>query len=168
MKFLSIQEYFYKLNTIGFILLLLPMVAFIFLYYGLIYYIPPLPSSQSIFLVMEIAIAISFIALTTVYWACRVRMGRLSKLIELARKMDGYYSITLLRMGTYGGCSLLMAAGFFATGESWFTALFIVIALGMVLQWPSRPKFCRQFGLRGGERDMIMNNRNFFQKNRRG
>ncbi len=167
MKFLSIKEYFYKLNTIGFILLLPPLLVFIFLYYWLEYHPPLMAYYESKFMLLQMAIIASLLILTGVYWAGRVRMNRLRKLIELARKMDGYYAFMLLKMAWYCTCSLLMAAGFFLTGESWYTAGFIIIDVSIVFQWPSRARFCRTFELRGGERDMIMNNRDFFKKNKR-
>lgn len=167
MKFLSIREYFYKLNTIGFILLLPPMAVFIFLYYWLGSNTPVMAFSQSSSMLMQIAIGASMVGLTGVHWTLHLKLIRLRRHIELARKMDGYYSMTILRMAGYCSCSLLMAAGFFLTGESWYTGLFILIALGMVLQWPSRQRFCRLFHLRGGERDMIMNNRDFFKRAKR-
>ncbi len=167
MKFLSIKEYFYKLNTIGFILLLLPLLVFIFLYYWLEYHRPLMAYYESKFTLLQVAIIASLLILTGVYWVGRIRMNRLRKLIELARKMDGYYAITLLKMAGYCGCSLLMATGFFLTGDSWYTATFIIIAVSMAFQWPSRARFCRTFDLRGGERDMIMNNRDFFKKIKR-
>ena len=159
MKFLSIREYFYKLNTIGFILLLPPMAVFIFLYYWLGSNTPVMAFSQSSSMLMQIAIGASMVGLTGVHWTLHLKLIRLRRHIELARKMDGYYSMTILRMAGYCSCSLLMAAGFFLTGELWFTGLFILITFGIVLQWPSRLRFCRLFDLRGGERDMIMNNR---------
>ena len=152
MKFLSIKEYFYKLNTIGFILLLPPLLALIFLYYWFEYHPPLMTNSESKFVLLQIAIVASLLILTSVYWVGRIRMNRLRKLIELARKMDGYHALTLLKMAGYCACSLLMATGFLLTGDSWFTALSIIIAVWIAFQWPSRVRFCTQFDLRGGER----------------
>ena len=168
MKFLSIKEYFYKLNTIGFILLLLPLLVFIFLYYWLTFHSPRMANTQSKFMLVEIVLVASLLTLTSVHLAWYFKMKRTRKLLELARKMDGYYSFTFMKMIGYCGCSLIMSAGFYLTGDSWFTTVFMMIAFGIAFQWPSRRRFCRQFHLRGGERDMIMNNRDFFKKYKRG
>ncbi len=75
---------------------------------------------------------------------------------ELAKKMDGYYVLTLLKMLVYSGYSLIMAAGFFLTGSDWFTGLFILMSLVLGLQWPTPSAFCKYFTLRNDEREMIM------------
>ncbi len=156
MKFLSIKEYFYKLNTIGFILLLLPLLAFIFLYLWMLKNAAMLPDPETESTLLIVSIIIFFVDLTTVNLLWRMRLKRLNALIELAKKMDGYYTLTILKMAVYCGYSLMMAAGFFLTGSAWFTGLFILTSVLLVLQWPSPSSFCKYYTLRNDERDMIM------------
>ncbi len=167
MKFRSIKEYFYKLNTIGFILLLLPLVAFIYLYYQPIDRRPIITELQSEIILLSALTIIFLIDLTIVHWVWSAKIQRLQTLSELARKMDGYFSLALFKMASYCGCSLLMAAGFFLTGNSLFTVLFLIIVITLTFQWPSSTSFCRHFDLRGSERDMILNNRDLYQKKKR-
>lgn len=158
MKFLSIKEFFYKLNTLGFILLLAPMLAFIFLYYkpG---YSEPLITDPVIVVSVLAALLIFFVAdLTIVRWIWRSRMKRLKALMELSRKMDGYYDLVMLKLGSYSTCSLMLAAGFYLTGNPGFTVIFLLVAVVILIEWPSPSAFCRHFELEGNERDMVMKN----------
>ena len=167
MKFQSIKEYFYKLTTIGFILLLLPLVVFIFLYYYLGNQEQAITDQQSEILLLSALVIIFLITLTIVHWLYNVRVRRLKKRSELAMKMDGFYSLTFLKLSTYCACGLIASVGFYLTANSMFTGLFILIAIAAVIQWPSPSSFCRRMDLRGAERDMVLNNRDLYQKNKR-
>lgn len=167
MKFQSIKEYFYKLTTIGFILLLLPLVVFIFLYYYLNQKEPVIMDRQTEVILLCSIVIIFLIALTSVHWLYNQRVKRLKKLLELARKMEGFFSLTFLKLSTYCTCGLIASVGFYLTANSMFTGLFILIAIAAVIQWPSPSSFCRRMDLRGSERDMVLNNRDIYQKNKR-
>ncbi len=167
MKFQSIKEYFYKLTTIGFILLLLPLVVFIFLYYYLGNQEQAITDQQSEILLLSALVIIFLIILTIVHWLYNVRIRSLKKRIELAMKMDGFYSLTFLKLSTYCTCGLIASVGFYLTANSMFTGLFILIAIAAVIQWPSPSSFCRRMDIRGAERDMVLNNRDLYQKNKR-
>jgi hypothetical protein len=167
MKFHSIKEYFYKLTTIGFILLLPPFSAFIFLYNYMLTHRPVYPGQRVAAILLAIGSVIFLLALTIVHWVYFERLKRLKKIIELAGKMDGYYSITFMRMCTYCACELLTAVGFYLTASPLFTGMFVLVAATGVLQWPSPSAFCRTLKLRGAERDMIMHGRDLMQKKRR-
>jgi hypothetical protein len=167
MKFQSIKEYFYKLTTIGFILLLPPFFAFFFLYNYMLTHRPVYPGQRVETILLSIGSVIFLIALTTVHWVYYDRLRRLKKLIELARKMDGYFSITFMRMIVYCASGMLAAVGFYLTASPYFTGMFALeVAIG-VLQWPSPSAFCRTLKLRGAERDMIIHGRDILQKKKR-
>lgn len=166
MEFLSIKEYFYKLNTIGFILLLLPIGLFIFLYFHLISHPPIITDKSHVLTIAGFMLAAFLIALTIVHWVFTAKIRRLKRSLELANKMDGFFRVTLIRMAVYSCCSLVMAAGFFLTGNAGFTAMFILLLLLTSFQWPSPASFCRHLGLGHIERDMIMNNRDLYQRNK--
>lgn len=159
MNFFSIKEYFYKLNTISFILLLLPMVAFIFLYYRSIQSQPLITQEPEMIMTLEAVGILFLIDLTIVHWLWKGRMKKLKSRIELADRMEGYFWFTLLKMASYCGCSLLMATGFFLTANSYFTGLFALVMITILFQWPTPSSFCRQLDLRGSERDMVIHNR---------
>jgi hypothetical protein len=164
MKFLSVKEYFYKLNTIGFIVLLLPTTAFAFLHYRSLSVGAPMADIIGVTTNLTAIAIITTADLTIVHLWWALRMKRLRSLIEIARKMDGYYSLTVTKMLVYCFTGMMMAVGFFLTANDWFSGLFVLLALSLVAQWPSRSSFCSQFQLRSDERAMIMENVDFYQK----
>ncbi|MEJ0057572.1 MAG: hypothetical protein WDN75_19165 [Bacteroidota bacterium] len=115
-----------------------------------------MPEPETETMLLTVAIVIFFIDLTSVHLWWKIRRKQLETLPELAKKMDGYYVLTLLKMLVYSGYSLIMAAGFFLTGSDWFTGLFILMSLVLGLQWPTPSAFCKYFTLRNDEREMIM------------
>jgi hypothetical protein len=167
MNFLSIKEYFYKLNTIGFILLLLPIGLFIFLYFNQITHPPTVDDKSHILILGEVAAVIVLLVLTTVHWLWNARIKRLRKVIELAVRMDRYFLLTLMKLVAYSGCSFLAAWGFFLTGHQGFTALFVLLLMTIALQWPSPASFCRHLRLGHIERDMVMKNQDLFHRNQK-
>jgi hypothetical protein len=167
MKFQSVKEYFYKLNTIGFILLLVPLVVFIFLYY--------LPTDRAILikdwrvdvLLLGMFSLVFILDLTIVQWLWKEKIRKLTKVIELASKMDGYFMASIRRLASYSVCSLLMALGFFLTADQLFTGLFLIVAGFMFLHRPSRNSFCATLNIRGTERDMIRLDLDLYTKNKK-
>jgi hypothetical protein len=164
MKFLSVKEYFYKLNTIGFIVLLLPMGAFAFLYYRSLSTWPPMAEPNGIVtnLVAALVIVTADLTIVHLWWIFKIR--RLRSLIEISRKMDGYFSMMVTKMIVYCFTCFIAAVGFFLTGSEWFSGLFVTLELAVIFQWPSRRSFCSQLALRNDEKAMIMENVEFYQK----
>ncbi len=167
MKFQSIKEYFYKLNTIGFILLLMPMVVFIYLYYLPVERELWVPEREQSWALLAIFLAVYLVGLTVVNWWFREKIRNMTKVIELARKMDKYSAASIRRMITYCGFSMLMALGFFLTSDSLFTAAFLFIGLVMIFHWPSRNSFCRRLDLQGAERDMVLHDLDLIKRKKR-
>jgi hypothetical protein len=156
MKFLSINEFFYKLNTIGFILLLLPLVTFIFLFlrteHGPFYFTEPDGVKG-----LVIGASVIFLAiLTIVHLRKKTKVRELKSLIELSRKMDGYGEIFFFRMYLYSFTSFLSVLGFFLTGSSYFTSLLLLIVVVSAGQWPFRSSFCKLLELNRNETEMVL------------
>src|SRR6185436_8241317 len=166
MKFLSIKEFFYKLNTIGFTLLLVPILAFIFLYYMPMQSDPIITDPATVVTILGAIVFFFVVDLTVVRWIWGARMRKLRMLLELAAKMDGYYRLVLLRKGSYCGFSLLLAIGFYLTANPGFTIMLLLIVVVSFLEWPSPTAFCRQFELDGNERDMVLKNLDMKAKKR--
>jgi hypothetical protein len=164
MKFLSVKEYFYKLNTIGFIVLLLPTGVFAFLYYRSLSTWPPMadPNGVATNLVAAILIMIADLTIVHLWWAFKIK--RLQTKIEISRKMEGYFSMTVTKMMVYCFTCFITAIGFFLTGSEWFSGFFLLLQVALLFQWPSRASFCAQFSLRNDEKAMIMQNVDFYQK----
>ncbi|MDZ4716288.1 MAG: hypothetical protein SH819_12555 [Cytophagales bacterium] len=159
MIFFSIKEFFYKLNTIGFILLLLPLVVFVFLYLQVGTQIPVITDdgeTTTLFLILNLVL-VSDLTIVHFWWRARIR--RIKGVPELANKMDGYFFLVVVRGGAYAFVSLLMAAGFYLTESIYFTGEFILLMILITMLWPTPASFSKQLGLRGSEHDMVLNNR---------
>lgn len=168
MKFLSIKEFFYKLNTIGFILLLLPLLAFIFLYYVPATTPEPAITGEDRINSLASGLVITFILdLTIVHWVRIIRVRRLNKLIEISKKMDGYAGIFLFRALNYSLFSLLAALGYYLTEEFVFAGIFFFIMILTLAQWPSRTAFCRVIDVNANEKKMIMTNGDTITRSRK-
>lgn len=164
MIFFSIREFFYKLNTIGFILLLLPLIVFVYLYLHAIETDPTIMEEGDRTMLLVLFIFVLLIDLTIVHLLWILRIKKLKGFLELSKKMDGYFVLVLVRSVAYSLACLMMGIGFFLTESIYFTGLFILIILLLMLQWPSAFKFSNQLDLRGSERDMVLNNRDLVRR----
>lgn len=108
--------------------------------------------------------AVVIVDLTIVHWLWWVKMNRLKRLPELARKMDGYFRMVIVKNAAYALSALMMALGFFMTESMYFTGMFLLLALTLIMQWPRPASFCDHLGLRGSERDLVINNRDLYRK----
>ena len=159
MNFFSIKEFFYKLNTIGFILLLLPLVVFVLLYTRSIEPGMDADREAQAYSLLGTFIGIIVLLLTIVHWLIQIRLRKMRSFLELAKKMDEYFVLMIVRSSTYTAGLLLLALGFHLTTSMVFTGTFLAIILVVIVQWPRPVVFCRQLDLRGSERDMVLHNR---------
>ena len=157
MNFSSIREYFYKLNSRCYIFVLVPLAAFIFIYF----YreerkaLPPIQDAWIGQIILIGACLITLINLTTVHWLSRKRLRTYALLVGLGNKLDKYYEIILLRFNASCITALLMAVGALLTENENFGFCFIIILLWMALQWPTSRKACRELELKGDEYEMV-------------
>jgi len=142
----------------------LPITTFIFLKWMTSQVDPAIEDAQNVKTLLIIAFLVLIIDLTTVHWLYKLKKEKLKNLIEIARKMDGFYTLTLMKLGSYCGTCLIMAFGFYLTHNHFFTGLFGILTLLIVIQWPTSSLFCRQFNLKGNDRDMIMKSGDMIKK----
>lgn len=164
MKFFSLKEYFYKINTIGFILLLLPVIVFLYLHAAVLKSFPVIDQQAQQYTVLVSTLVFVTVALTFVnaYWRMRIR--RLRSEPELAKKMDGYFILVVLRNGTYALALLVLGAGYYYTHLIYLFGIFIVVVLLLIAQWPGPARFCMAFQLKGSERDLVLHNEDLPRK----
>jgi hypothetical protein len=157
MNFSSIKEYFYKLNSRCYILILIPLASFIFIYFY--------TQSKDSFLIIQNELlvqiivyglcAIAVVNLTTVHWLAWRRMKIYKTEIGLGHKLDRYYEVILLKYGAGCTSSLLMAIGAVLTQNELFGYFFMIILIWMALQWPTSKKACKALALKGDEYKMV-------------
>ncbi|MBL7847211.1 MAG: hypothetical protein JNL40_07070 [Cyclobacteriaceae bacterium] len=166
MNFLSIKEFFYKLNTIGFILLLLPVIVFLYLHIAALKSIPMIIDERQHDVLLIIGCVFVAVALTTVNLFWRSRIRQLKVLGELSRKMDGYFVLVVVRQGVYAAGLLLLAGGYYLTHSIYFSGVYMVVVLALIAQWPGPARFCMTFELRGPEKDLVLHNQDLPRKSR--
>jgi len=164
MKFFSLKEFFYKLNTIGFILLLLPVIVFLYLNAAVLKSFPVVDQTAQQYAMLGVVLMLLTLALTTVnlYW--RIRIRKLRAQTELSKKMDGYFILVALRNGTYAMALLVLGASYYYTHLIYFFGLFMVVVLLLIAQWPGPARFCMAFHLKGPERDLVLHNEDLPRK----
>lgn len=167
MHFLSVKEFFYKVNTIGFILLLLPVIVFLLVHVAALKSFPTIiDARQTNMLLVTTCTAVAFV-LTIVKFFWHSRMKLLKAKGELSKKMEGYFVLVAVRNGSYSAALLLLSAGYYVTHSIYFSGAYLVVLLVLLAQWPGPARFCQEFELRSDERDMILHNQDLVVKKKK-
>lgn len=167
MHFLSVKEFFYKVNTIGFILLLLPVIVFLLVHVAALKSFPTIiEARQTNVLLISTCTTVAF-ALTIVKFFWHSRIKYLKPKGELSKKMEGYFVLVAVRNGAYSAALLLLSAGYYFTHSIYFSGAYLVVLLILLAQWPGPVRFCQEFALRGDERDLILHNQDLVEKKRK-
>jgi hypothetical protein len=150
MNFITIGQYFNKLQIVFFILLILPLLVFIAIHF---LNIEPLREASP-----EILTLIPFLALLEWFLAIVI----FNKKIKSARNQQGlgaklakYFNITIVRNSFLASSGLMLAAGYLITHNDAFTGLYVVNVILTLFFWPSGPRVAGELMLKGDERDMV-------------
>lgn len=156
MNFISIHQYFNKLQIVFLVLLIIPLLAFIALYF-----LTPeslLAPRMELYLIVSFAAAVDWILAMKIFDK-KIKSVRNEQ--GLGAKLDKYFYITIVRYSFLSSSGLILAAGFFLTQGGLFTALYLVNLIGVVLLWPTGPRIARELILRGDEREMVYFKKDF-------
>jgi hypothetical protein len=158
MKFSSIKEFFYKLQSMCYAFLLLPLGLLIALYAVPQQLITPfwIEDTATISLLRILLPVIALIELTTVHWVIRTKLKTISTLPSLGDRLDKYVPLAFMRTLSAVFVSFLMLIGIFLTGDSWFTGYTIVMLLIIFFQRPTPAGVSNQLQLRGNEKELIL------------
>jgi hypothetical protein len=151
MKFIFIGQYFYKLYSTVLCIVLLPLFTFIVAY---AFSPPPIPSQHSFLLLSALAAVVISDWLTVfIFFNKKIKSIRHHQGLRL--KLEKYFHLTIVRYILIGSGGMVLALGFFITGNDLFTALFVINLLLAGLIWPLPPKVSNDLALRGDEREMV-------------
>jgi hypothetical protein len=157
MKFSSIKEYFYKLQSRCYALLLLPIALMIGFYLINRTRENLIDLDDTFRMLLRILFpSIAIIELTTVHLVLRGRLKQIRKLQGLGERLDKFVPISSLTTAASISASLLMLVGLFLTGDELFTVLFLLCIALVYLQRPTPVYFIRQLQLKGDERQLIL------------
>lgn len=156
MNFNSLQEYFYKIQTVLFLLILTPLITFTTVIVQPFnnHRIIALNKTQSLVTAVAIGVA-SFMIYLIALIIFRKSVKKIAKQVGLSLKLERYYAATFLKYTMGAVCCLLLVAGFFLTGHFMYTVCFGLMLLLFLISWPWPSKVCRDLKLKGDEREMV-------------
>lgn len=152
MDFFTIEQYFNKLFSALFVILLVPIGVFIGSYLRSVGPIST-PISFSTDHYYLAAIVVADWVLIFILFNKRIKSIRNGQGLRV--KLEEYFRLTIVRYicGALG--CLVLAYGFYISNDEVYTGTFVVSLLVLGLLWPTSPKVCRDLKLRGDEREMV-------------
>lgn len=150
MGFVSIGQYFNKLQIAFLATMMPPLMAFIATYLW--------PDQESLVQGIVYNIAIALLALLSWLFATATFNKRIKSVRNqqgLGTKLEKYFSITTVRYRLVSCAGLVLAAGRFLTGEEFFTGLYLASLTFSFFLWPTGRRTSRELRLRGDEREMV-------------
>jgi hypothetical protein len=157
MRYQTISEYFYKLYSILFLIVLVPLGVFVFSYVATQLGKPvhPLAGSASSAFVAYGSVGVIVLdwIISVVFFNRSLRTVR--TLAGLGERLDKYYSLTLVRFTLIVSGLLVLSIGFYLVGDQLLTGLFIVSLVALGFLWPFPSKVCSDLSLKESERRVI-------------
>lgn len=158
MKFGTVREYFSKLYTMGFQLMMLPIILFIVYYSQWIIKIPqPVKfdqeTSNTLFIIMS---CLSITVLVIIQLITKTKANRIAREVGLGIKLEKMGSVLSAKMVTLSILILVMPLLLLFTDENYFALAFGVLSLWYFLQWPTPGRIARLLKLRGDEKTMVI------------
>src|SRR5688572_16191460 len=120
MQWITLGQYFYKLYSAVLLILLVPIFAFIFIYWRLI-------DAEAPAVIFKNATPLFIIPLLSwliIFFSCNKKIKSIRKDQGLRLKLEKYFTLTIVRyiLGVVG--CLALAYGFYLTRDNRFTGLF--------------------------------------------
>ncbi len=165
MKFGTVREYFSKLYTVGFQLMMIPLILFIAYSAQWIIKMPELvkfdkETSKVLFTIMG---GLSLIVLITVQVITKKKANRIAREVGLGIKLEKLGSVLKVKMTTLSTLIVLMPLMLLFTDENYFAIAFGVLSLWYFLQWPTPGRVSRLLKLRGDEKTMVISRGDAFK-----
>lgn len=158
MKFGTVREYFSKLYTVGFQLMMIPLILVIVYYAQWIIELPVLvkfdeKTSRTLFIITN---GLSFTVLIIVQIITKKKANGIAREVGLGIKLEKLGSVIMVKMTALSTLILLMPLMLLFTDENYFAIAFGVLSLWYFLQWPTPGRISRLLKLRGDEKTMVI------------
>jgi hypothetical protein len=158
MKFGTVREYFSKLNTVGFQLMMMPLILFIVYYSQWIIQMPELvkfsKETSAVLLIGIVSFCIAMLVIVQV--STKKKANKIAKEIGLGIKLEKLGSALKSKMIALSSLILLMPLMLLFTDEGYFAIAFGVLSLWYFLQWPTPGRVAQLLKLRGDEKTMVI------------
>lgn len=158
MNFSSLKEYFYKLYNASMKRILIPLAAYLAIYYlslsGMI--LPVITDEWPTMILLATYVIIIIISLTIVHLEVNKILKSNAEMVGLGNKLDLFYMITQKKMSAMLWVSLFNATGLLLTFHQWFSICFALILVWYLFQWPTPRKVNKLLQLKGDEREMVI------------
>lgn len=158
MNYTSLIEYFYKLYNRCLSLMFMLVAGFLYLYNLVLNdRVEPIMDARELTdMILIVFPAIAIIDLTIVHWLTAKRLEQFMAEPSLGLRLDRYVKVVTFRTAAIAVASVLMAIGLFLTHHKYFTIYFVLIVLWTVWQWPTPRRVCRDYRLKGDEKQMVL------------
>lgn len=150
MDFITISQYFNKLQSALFVLLIVPLLVFITLY--LLLNGGPVDPRKEYLIIILCAVVVDW-SVAMIIFNKKIKSARNEQ--GLGAKLNKYFEITVVRYAFLSAAGLLMALGLYLSGSNVFAALFLVGLLLAGILWPTGRRVCHDLRLKGDEREMV-------------
>jgi len=157
MTFITIGQYFNKLQIVFLVLLMVPLLAFIALYFvsG--------ETTQDVRMEYYVIIPSLFLlewSLAMIMFNKKIKSVRNEQ--GLGAKLDKYFRLTIVRWSFVASAGLVLAIGYFFTRSDVFTGLYLLSLVMSFFLWPTGPAVAGHLMLRGDEKEMVYFKRDKF------
>jgi len=149
MNFITIGQYFNKLHSAIFLLLIVPLLLFATLHLM----VSGAPPDAGIANYIIMAAALLDWLMAVVIFNKKIKSVRHQQ--GLGAKLDRYFQLTIVRYSILTSASLLLAAGWYVSRDDVFTWMYLGGLVLSAILWPTAPRVAGDLKLRGDEREMV-------------
>jgi len=157
MKFSSTGEYIYKLQSICYVALLFPLIAFTWVRFTPV--AMPIDEKWRNYTSDLLNILLCFlpmVILTSVHLWVRRRLITLRQQPTMAERLEGYANMLFIKMGIAVMLALAFLIGDLMLFSDLFLIVFFLLLLYIAIQPPSEERVASALQLKGAERELML------------
>lgn len=156
MKFADPREYFQKLHNILSAIVVVPVLAFGFIYLEAGYGSNPVPTPTRADIRTYI---IAFATVALVAWSIATFLRRLKEIRQLQdinERLSQYANATITRFAVAAAAGFTSVIGLYLTNDPIHVGLFVFLMIMLSAWWPSPSRLSRHLRLKKEEREWVM------------
>jgi hypothetical protein len=158
MKFNSVKEYFSRLDSIAYQLMMVPLIIFILNYAQSLVdlsFLKIIPSEWSD-ISMAIVYFLLLVVLTIVQIKSRLEALKISREVGLGLKLEKFGDVMIRKMRWLALVTCITTVYLLFSAEWMANAGFAISFCWFILQWPTPQRTSRMLKLKGDEREMVI------------